>query len=127
MMGNSKFRKFIVFGALAGAVISMFDKSTRNQVVRKSNNLVTQMKFYSKNTDVLKLKLKEQQEKYQSVFEQLSGDATYIKEQVEELKTLTPQVKDLVMDTKDAFVESKEEIKSLVGEVPSQNKNELKK
>ena len=126
-MGNSKFRKFIVFGALAGAFISMFDRSTRNQVVRKSNNLMTQMKFYSKNTDVLKWKLKEQQEKYQSVFEQLSGDASYIKEQVEELKTLTPQVKDLVMDTKDAFVESKEEIKSLVSEVPPQNNNELKK
>ena len=126
-MGNSKFRNFIVFGALAGAIISMFDRSTRNQVVRKSNNLMSQMKFYSKNTDVLKLKLKEQQEKYQSVFEQLSGDATYIKEQVEQLKTLTPQVKDLVMDTKDAFVESKEEIKSLVSDVPPQNKKELKK
>lgn len=127
MMKNSKFRNFIVFGAVAGAVVSMFDRSTRNQVVRKSNYLMSQMKFYSKNTDVLKLKLKEQQEKYQSVFEQLSGDITYIKEQVEELKTLTPQVKDLVMDTKDAFVESKEEIKSLVSEVPLQNNNELKK
>lgn len=126
-MKNSKFRNFIVFGAVTGAVVSMFDRSTRNQVVRKSNYLMSQMKFYSKNTDVLKLKLKEQQEKYQSVFEQLSGDITYIKEQVEELKTLTPQVKDLVMDTKDAFVESKEEIKSLVSEVPLQNNNELKK
>ncbi|MER2089959.1 MAG: YtxH domain-containing protein [Sporosarcina sp.] len=126
-MGNSKFGKFIIFGALAGAVVSMFDRSTRNQVAMKSNNLLTGLKFYSKNPDVLKWKLEEKKEKYQSVFEQLSGDASYIKEQVEELKTLSPQVKDLVMDTKDAFVESKEEYKSIVSETPVQSGDEIKK
>ena len=65
---------------------------------------------------MLKWKLEEKKEKYQSVFEQLSGDASYIKEKVEELRTLTPQVKDLVMDTKDAFAESKDEYKSIVSE-----------
>ncbi len=126
-MGNSKFGKFIVYGALTGAIVSMFDRSTREQVVKKSNNLITEMKFYSKNPDVLKWKLGEKKEKYQSIFEQLSGNASYIKEQVEELKTLTPQVKDLVMDTKDAFIESKDELKSIVSEVPSQNTTESKK
>ena len=85
------------------------------------------MKYYSKNPDVLKWKLEEKKEKYQSVFKQLSGDASYIKEQVEELKTLSPQVKDLVMDTKDAFVESKEEYKAIVSETPVQSNGELKK
>ena len=28
-MGNSKFGKFIIVGALTGAVVSMFDRSTR--------------------------------------------------------------------------------------------------
>ena len=126
-MGNSKFGKFIVFGALTGAIVSMFDRSTREQVVKKSNNLITEMKFYSKNPNVLKWKLEEKKEKYQSIFEQLSGDASYIKEQVAELKTLTPQVKDLVMDTKDAFVESKDELKSIVSEAPSRNTTESKK
>jgi adenylosuccinate synthase len=85
------------------------------------------MKYYSKNPDVLKWKLEEKKEKYQSVFKQLSGDASYIKEQVEELKTLSPQVKDLVMDTKDAFVESKEEYKAIVSETPGQSDDEIKK
>lgn len=123
-MGNSKLGKFIVFGALTGALVSMFDRSTREKVVDKSNNLVREIKFYSKNPDVLKWKIEEKKVKYQSVFEQLSGNASYIKEQVEELRTLTPQVKDLVMDTKDAFVESKDELKSIVSEVPSQNTTE---
>ncbi|HJF32558.1 MAG TPA: YtxH domain-containing protein [Sporosarcina psychrophila] len=126
-MGNSKFGKFIIFGALTGAIVSMFDRSTRNQLVKKSNDYITEMKFYSKNPDVLKWKLEEKKDKYQSVFKQLSGDASYIKEQVEELKTLTPQVKDLVMDTKDAFVESKDEYKSIVSETPSEDNIDSKK
>ena len=126
-MGNSKFGKFIIFGALTGAAVSMFDRSTRNQLIKKSNDCITEMKFYSKNPDVLKWKLEEKKDKYQSVFKQLSGDASYIKEQVEELKTLTPQVKDLVMDTKDAFVESKDEYKSIVSETPSEDNIDSKK
>ena len=119
-MGNSKFGTFIMVGALTGAVVSMFDRSTRKHIVKKSNNFITGMKYYVKNPDVLKWKLEEKKEKYKSVFEQLSGDASYIKAQVEELKTLTPQVKGLVMDTKDAFVESKDEYKAIVKETPLQ-------
>ncbi|WP_203248608.1 hypothetical protein [Sporosarcina beigongshangi] len=115
-MSSSKFSKFIILGALIGAVASMFDRSTREQVTKNSKKLASGISFYSKNPDVLKLKLQEKTEKYQTLYEQLAGDASYIKAQVEELKILTPQVKDLVMDTKDAFVESKDEYKSIVSE-----------
>ena len=62
-MGNSKFGKFIIFGALTGAIVSMFDRSTRKQVIKKSKQLLTEMKFYSKNPDVLKWKLQEKKGK----------------------------------------------------------------
>ena len=117
-MANSKFGKFIMVGALTGAIVSMFDRSTRKLIVKKSTNCITGMKFYANNPDILKWKLEEKKDKYKSVFEQLAGDASYIKAQVEELKILTPQVKGLVMDTKDAFVESKDEYKSIVSETP---------
>ena len=126
-MGNSKFGTFIMVGALTGAVVSMFDRGTRKHIVKKSNNYVTKMKYYAQNPDVLKWKLEEKTDKYKSVYEQLSGDASYIKAQVEELKTLTPQVKGLVMDTKDAFVESKDEYKAIVSETPLQDNTNLEK
>ena len=126
-MGNSKFGTFIIVGALTGAVVSMFDRSTRKHIVKKSNNCITGMKYYVKNPDVLKWKLEEKKAKYKSVFEQLSGDASYIKAQVAELKTLTPQVKGLVMDTKDAFVESKDEYKAIVSETPLQENTNFEK
>ncbi|WP_318616483.1 YtxH domain-containing protein [Sporosarcina sp. YIM B06819] len=115
-MSNSKFGKFIILGALVGAVASMFDRSTREQVTIKSKGLVSEIAFYSKNPDILKFKVQEKTDKYQSLYEQLAGDAAYIKAQVEELKTLTPQVKELVMDTKETFIESKDEYKAIVNE-----------
>ncbi|WP_342506317.1 YtxH domain-containing protein [Sporosarcina sp. FSL K6-2383] len=115
-MSSSKLGKFIIFGALIGAIASMFDRITREETTKKSKKIASDISFYSKNPDVLKLKLQEKTEKYQTLYEQLAGDASYIKAQVEELKVLTPQVKELVMDTKDAFVESKDEYKSIVSE-----------
>ncbi|WP_432360865.1 YtxH domain-containing protein [Sporosarcina sp. UB5] len=115
-MGNSKFGRFIMLGAILGGAISMFDRSTRQQVVKKSNAMISQIGHYSKNPDELKNKLQQQKEKYVSIYEQLSGDAAYIKNQVEELKTLTPQVKELVVGTKEAFVDSKEEYKEIVND-----------
>ena len=115
-MGHGKFGKFIIFGALAGAVISLFDRSTREQVTRKSKNLLSDVSHYRKNPDELKQMVMEKKDKIQLVYNQLSGDANYLKSQVEELKTLTPQVKELVVDTKEAFVEAKDEYKSIVQE-----------
>jgi hypothetical protein len=105
-----------MLGALLGGAVSMFDRSTRQQVIKKSNAAISQVGYYSKNPDVLKRKLQQQKDKYVAIYEQFSGDAEYIKTQVEELKTLTPQVKELVVGTKEAFVDSKEEYKEFVNE-----------
>lgn len=115
-MQKNKFGTYILAGALLGGVVSLFDRSTREQIMNKSKNIVSGITFYSKNPDVLKSKIQDKTEKYQSIYEQFSDDATYIKDKVDELKQLTPQVKELVVDTKDAFVESKDEYKSIVNE-----------
>ncbi|MFS0577012.1 YtxH domain-containing protein [Sporosarcina sp. 179-K 3D1 HS] len=113
-MGKGKFGTFVILGALAGAAISLFDRSTREQVTKKSKNIISEISYYRNNPDDLKQMVMEKKDKVQMVYNQLSGDANYLKTQVEELKTLTPQVKELVVDTKEAFVESKDEYKSIV-------------
>ena len=40
----------------------------------------------------------------------------YFKGKIDELKELSPQVKELVVDTKDAFTEAKDDYKSIVKE-----------
>lgn len=115
-MGRNKFGKFILLGALAGAVTSLFDRSTREQLMYTSRSLISDVRFYSRNPDVVKMKVQEKSEKYKSLYDQLSEDAAYLKEKVDELKELSPQVKGLVVDTKDAFTEAKDEYKTIVSD-----------
>jgi uncharacterized coiled-coil DUF342 family protein len=126
-VAGNKLGKFILLGAFAGLILSLFDRGTRQHVMRTSKNLMSDVSFYSKNRDLLKWKVQEKTEKLQSVYEQLSEDVSYIKEKVDELKTLTPQVKELVMDTKETFTESKDEYKSIVSETIENGDTQTKK
>ena len=101
---------------MVGAVVSLCDRSTREQVFTKSKGIVSNIRFYTSHPDVLKSKVQEKTEKYQSIYEQFSSDATYLKEKVDELKQLSPQVKEMVVDTKDTFSDSKDEYKAIVNE-----------
>ncbi len=113
-MSESKFVKGMFVGAIAGAGLSLLDRATREDVKYKLKNVSYDVKYYSKNREDLKLKIQEKADKLQTVYNQFMQDAQYITGKVEELKTLSPQVKTLVTDTKDAFVQSKEEYKTIV-------------
>lgn len=113
-MGESKFVKGVVCGALIGGALTMLDEKTRNAVVQKSTSIGRQIKYYSTNRQELKTIVEDQLTKWKSFYEQMNSDATYISQKVNEVKEMTPQVKTLVTDTKEAFVQSKEEYKSIV-------------
>ncbi|MCZ8536996.1 YtxH domain-containing protein [Paenisporosarcina quisquiliarum] len=114
MMNESKLFKGMVVGALAGAGMSLLDRATREDVKYKLKTVSSDVKYYSKNREDLRMKLQETADKLQTVYNQFSQDAQYLSGKVEELKTLTPQVKTLVVDTKEAFEHSKEEYKTIV-------------
>lgn len=113
-MNESKFVKGMVIGAIAGAGLSLLDRVTREDVKYKLRTVSSDVKYYSKNREDLKMKLQEKADQIHTVYNQFSQDAQYLSDKVDELKTLTPQVKTLVTDTKDAFVHSKEEYKTIV-------------
>ncbi len=113
-MKESMLVKGILFGAVAGAGISLLDRTTREDVKYRLNNLSSDIKYYSQNREDFKMKIQEKADKIQSVYNQFSRDAQYLSGKVDELKTLSPQVKTLVTDTKEAFEHSKEEYKKIV-------------
>ncbi|WP_017381135.1 YtxH domain-containing protein [Paenisporosarcina sp. TG-14] len=113
-MKESKFVKGMVIGAIAGAGLSLLDRVTREEVKYKIRTVSSDVKYYSQNREDLKMKLQEKADQIHTVYNQFSQDAQYLSVKVDELKTLTPQVKTLVTDTKDAFVHSKEEYKTIV-------------
>lgn len=115
-MKKSKFGSYMFFGALLGGAVSLLDRETRETVMKKSNHLFSGVRYYTENPTLLKSKMQNKAEHYQLMFEQISEDASYIKEKVDELKQLTPQVKEIVSETKDTFTDSKDEYKQLVNE-----------
>lgn len=113
---SNKFVKGMVYGAIAGASFSLLDKTTRSDMKYKMKSASTYIKYYAQNPEDLKAKVQEKTDKLTSMYTQFSMDAKVFSEKVNEFKTLTPQVKNLVTDTKDAFAQSKEEYKALVKE-----------
>lgn len=116
-MGKSKFGTFIILGAILGGAASLLDRTTREKLVDKSQKTVHYMQYYMQNKDELKLKVDEQKEKYEMILEKVSGDFAYIKEKVEEIQQVTPQIKELVADTKEALIESQDEFKAIAADV----------
>ncbi|SIT93140.1 hypothetical protein [Edaphobacillus lindanitolerans] len=115
-MAGSKFGKMVALGALAGAVISMFDRNTRESMMGTAKKLGADMRYYAKNPDILQWKVQEQMNKYRALSDQFSSDKQYLVEKANELKELTPTVKSLVEDTKEAFTDSKDMIVQAKGE-----------
>ncbi|HLR10403.1 MAG TPA: YtxH domain-containing protein [Sporosarcina sp.] len=115
-MGKKKFCTFMFLGAVIGGAASLLDKKTREDVIGTSKKAVTTVQYYAQNKDELKEKVTQEKEKYEMIFNKFSEDAAYIKNKVDEAKELVPQVKTLVEDTKEAFVESKDDYKAFVQE-----------
>ena len=123
-MSENKFVKGVVCGALIGGALTMLDNKTRNAVVHKSKSIGNQIQYYSTNRQELKTTIEDQFTKWKSFYEQINSDATYISQKVNEVKEMTPQVKTLLTDTKEAFAQSKEEYKSIV--VPESDEHIVK-
>ncbi|MBF4502188.1 YtxH domain-containing protein [Savagea sp. SN6] len=103
-MKKSKLGKFIVLGALVGGALSLLDRGTREVVKERTDRAL----YYAKNPSILKEEVEEQVNKWSSIYEQASGEIASFAEQFSDLKELTPQVKQMVVEAKEAFVDQKE-------------------
>lgn len=113
-MKNSKIVSFVFLGALAGAAVSLMDKQVRGNVNKKLNELFEDASFYAKNPSILKSDIMNKKKKYEAVYQQIKDDTQFIKEQIEELKSLTPQVLQVVEETKNSFNRSTSTYKSMI-------------
>ncbi|WP_057775349.1 YtxH domain-containing protein [Cytobacillus dafuensis] len=104
-MGKSLFWKGVIFGAIAGGAVTLFDKNTRQSVMLNCKKATSELSYYVKNPSEAIGQVKEMTNNLKSTYEQVSEDLSFIVEKVEELKESSPQVSRLVEDTKDAFFE----------------------
>ena len=102
-MSSSKFWKGVILGAMAGGAISLFDRTTRTAVKKNIQYTSGKLVYFAKHPQETINSVKETSRKIQSTIEEVGAEVSFIAEKIDELKELTPQVADLVKDTKDAF------------------------
>ncbi|WP_394237831.1 YtxH domain-containing protein [Niallia oryzisoli] len=116
-MSSSKFWKGIIIGAVAGGVISLFDRTTRISVLEGCQKVTGKVNHYVKHPGEVVEYVKESTGKIRSTIEEVGEEVTFIAEKIEELREITPQVVDVVMDTKEAFVDQEQHVSEREREV----------
>ncbi|MBM4764440.1 YtxH domain-containing protein [Bacillus sp. B15-48] len=103
MAGSRKFWLGMALGALAGGVISLFDKATRHSVKEDFKKVSGSVTYIVKHPDEFIGEVKETVNKVRTTVEQVSEDVSFIAEKVEEIKDVPPQVAGIVHETKEVF------------------------
>ncbi|MGG4382989.1 YtxH domain-containing protein [Priestia megaterium] len=102
---RNKLVEGIVIGAIIGGAVSLFDKETRSSVIQGSKKLKDKTTTLIQHPELVTDTVKEKYETIRTTIEQISEDVSFIAGKVEKLKETTPQVMEIVNDTKEAFVE----------------------
>ncbi|MGE7877712.1 YtxH domain-containing protein [Peribacillus muralis] len=100
---KSKFMQAVIIGAVAGAVVSLFDKTTRMSVLDNGKSCIGNLSGFVKNPNQVLSQVRETSTKVRSTVERISDDVSFISQKVEEMKDIPAQVAQVVMETKEVF------------------------
>lgn len=104
MGSTKKFWQGVVIGAVAGGLVSLFHRETRQAVVENCKKGAKTVSYYVKHPGEFSDRMLQTAENLLDTVEQVSEDVSFIAEKVEELKEVGPSVKGLVKETKEAFL-----------------------
>ncbi|WP_243291629.1 YtxH domain-containing protein [Bacillus sp. FJAT-47783] len=101
-MGNeNKLLKGLFVGAAVGTAIALLDKQTRKETLEKGKQAADCMKQYIDHPSLVTDILKEKMSEVKDTIKEVSDDLTFMKDKVNELKELTPQVIDIIEETRE--------------------------
>jgi len=109
MTKKNQFWKGMLLGAIAGGVLSLLDKDTREAMKENVKRTSGKVGYIVRHPDEISEKVKGTAAKLKSTFETVSEDISFITEKVEELRELTPQVTEILKETKDTFIDNNED------------------
>ena len=115
MTKKNQFWKGMLFGAIAGGAISLFDKDTRQIMKEHVGRVANKTSYIVRNPKETAMQVKDTALKIKATIEDVSEDFSYIQDKVDELRELTPQVTEILKETKDAF--KKDEGTALIEEI----------
>jgi gas vesicle protein len=104
MANENKLLTGMLVGALVGAAISLLDRCTRQDVVECGKNASSKIKGYVREPASLTNEVKQKIVDVKDTFQEVSEDISFINEKVKELKETTPQVVNLLQETRERFI-----------------------
>ncbi|BCB02461.1 YtxH domain-containing protein [Bacillus sp. KH172YL63] len=120
-MGSNKFFKGVMLGAVAGGLLSLLDKKTREEVGTSLKNGGEYLSAYTRNPQSLVDASKDVYEKLRTTADQVGRDIQFISEKVEEIKGMSPQVKEIIDETRETFEDSSEAYKETFSDRETSN------
>ncbi|MGM7683734.1 YtxH domain-containing protein [Cytobacillus sp. Hm23] len=107
MSANNLF-KGMMAGAFVGGVIAMLNKETRKEVVTQGRKAMHTTGKFLKDPATLAVKIKDQIHTVRTTIEEIEEDVSFVTTKAHELKQSTPQMIEVVKDTKEKVFKDKE-------------------
>ncbi|QCR33778.1 YtxH domain-containing protein [Lysinibacillus sp. SGAir0095] len=103
-MSESKLVKSIVAGAIVGAIVSMFDRKTREHTIEATKKAKDQVVYYAKNRDELQQMIEQKVEAAQKIYVNTSENINAIVSKIEETKEIPATVQKNYKETKSEII-----------------------
>ena len=109
MANENKLLTGMLVGALVGAAVSLLDKRTRQDVVQSGKKVSSKIKDYIEQPETFTNDVKQKIEDVKDTVKEVSEDISFITEKVTELKETTPQVVNMLQETRDRFIPKRQQ------------------
>jgi gas vesicle protein len=104
MANENKLLTGMLVGALVGAAVSLLDKRTRQDVVQSGKKVSTKIKGYIDQPTTFTNDVKRKIDSVKDTVQEVSEDISFLNEKVKKLKETTPQVVNMLQETRDRFI-----------------------
>ncbi|KIL47223.1 hypothetical protein [Jeotgalibacillus soli] len=112
-MSNNKLTKGILIGAFLGGALSLIDRETRRQTFENAKKSGQAISDFTSNPKELANRVKVKADQLRITAEQLQEDFEFLSTKVNEVKEMTPKIKNIINETKETFESSGETVKKV--------------
>ena len=103
MANRNKMVEGMLIGAVIGAAVSLFDKETRDIAIRNGKVLTSKTIDIIKNPEVVTGKIRDNIRMVRTTIDEVTEDIQFLATKVHELNEKTPEMIEMINDTKEAF------------------------
>ncbi|MEW9500746.1 YtxH domain-containing protein [Jeotgalibacillus marinus] len=115
-MSKNKFSTGIILGAIIGGAVSLLDRETRRQTFDTAKKSGQAISYYSTNPRELSDKIQAKVEQLKGTVDQIQDDYEFLSSKYNEVKDMTPQLQNILTETKETFESSGENYKQVFSE-----------